>query len=361
MVLCLRVKAQTGFVVTGIVTDEKKLPVAGATVFLAGTRMMVASDSKGNFSLGNLSGGDYKLVVKVVGYKPLIKEIAVRKLGMQLTLQLDPDIRSLKSVTVHPDKTWLDHVESFKQQFLGESGNATQCKIVNSGILNFEYDKKAGKLTARADDLLIILNQELGYRLKYVLLGFEFDENRNSVAFQGYPSFEELRGTPEQEAEWRANRRKAFLGSTQHFIRCVYDQNCKAEGYVVYKIRNRTPFGFPETQKGPVRLDYNQVSFDSLLTVSDDHHKVLDFKDALYVIYAKDKEETVYTSKNYSLAGMYGNRRMPDGQISIVNLFGPVIIDEHGAFQPIARLYLEGYMGWKKIGDLVPFDYDPAE
>jgi hypothetical protein len=52
---------------------------------------------------------------------------------------------------------------------------------------------------------------------------------------------------------------------------------------------------------------------------------------------------------------------MPEGQVSIVNLFGPVSIDENGLFTPVANLYFEGYMGWEKIADLVPYEYTPAE
>ena len=361
MLMCLYGKAQNSYTLTGRVVDEKQAPLPGATVFLTGTKSIAASDGGGNFNLSVLKAGEYKLIVKMVGYKPLVKDVAIREQGMKLSLQLEPDVKSLRSVTVRPDKSWLDHMETFKQQFLGESENALHCKLVNSGILTFDYDRKAEKLTAVADDILIIKNQELGYQLKYVLLNFEYDEKKNSVVFMGYPSFEELKGTPEEEAQWKTNRRMAYLGSIHHFVRCIYEQNCKAEGFVVYKIRNRAPFGFPDANKRPVKVDYDQVSFDSLLTVSDDHHKVLSFKDALYVVYAKQKEQQIYKEKGYSLAGMYITRRVPEGEVSIVNLFGPVTIDDTGAFQPTSSLYFEGYMGWKKIADLVPYEYDPVE
>jgi hypothetical protein len=358
---CLSVNAQTRFAVTGRVLDEKKSPIPGATVFLAGTKNTVGSDTSGSFFLANVMPGDYKLVVKVIGYKPLLKNISLRDRTVQLILQLEPDVKYLKSVTVTPDKSWLDNLEIFKEQFLGQSDNAQQCKIVNSGVLNFEYDKKNAKLTASTDDILIIRNQELGYKIKYVLLNFEYDEKRNSVSYQGFPSFEELQGTSDEESQWKENRRLAFLGSIHHFIRSVYQQNCKAQGFVVYKIKNRVPFGFQGTLKGPVKMDYAQVSFDSLLTVVDGQHKMLNYYDALYVIYAKDQEQAGYKARNYSLAGMYVNRRVPDGQVSIVNLVGQVTIDEQGSFQPTTGLYFEGYMGWKKIGDQVPFEYDPNE
>jgi hypothetical protein len=52
------------------------------------------------------------------------------------------------------------------------------------------------------------------------------------------------------------------------------------------------------------------------------------------------------------------SRNVPDGQISIVNLTAPVVIDDQGYYKPTQNLFFEGYMGWEKIADLVPFDYE---
>ena len=52
---------------------------------------------------------------------------------------------------------------------------------------------------------------------------------------------------------------------------------------------------------------------------------------------------------------------MPEGQVTIVDYFNSVTIEEQGSFLPTNGLYFEGYMGFKKIGDLVPYEYDPVE
>jgi hypothetical protein len=360
MLLCLRGQAQSGLVLKGRVLDEHKEAMPGATVFLGGTKHVVSSDTGGHFILTNLRTGDYKIIVKVVGYKPLVKDVQIRQQEQQLVLQLLPDAKYLKSVTVKPDRSWLEKVETFRTQFLGESENAGKCKLVNPGVLSFSYDRATGDLNVDADDLLVITNPQLGYRLKYALTHFVYNEKKGSVVYEGYPSFEELHASKEEEAEWKANRRKAYLGSIHHFMRSIYNQNCKAEGFMVYKIKNRDPFGAVGTTKVGVKIDYNPVSFDSLLTVVDDHHKKLEFSDALYVIYTKEKEQENYTAGQHSFAGWYATRRMPDGEISIVNRLGPISIEESGSYIPTPWLYFEGYMGWEKIGDLVPFEYDPT-
>jgi len=359
--LCLNSGAQTVHLISGSVGDDKNVPLRGATIFLTGRMNITTSDSSGNFSLTNLSAGNYSIVVTMIGYRPFIEEITINDQDVHLTLKLEQQATELKAVTVRPDKSRRQYLEEFKRAFLGESENASQCKILNSEILTFTYDKKSSQLTAGTDDILIIKNQALGYQIKYVLLQFKYDETKNAVSYEGYPSFEELRGTTEEEAQWKINRRVAFLGSVHQFIRSVYDENCRANGFLVYKIRNRPPFDLSNINKKLIKIDFGQVSFDSLLAVKDEHFKTLHFSDALYVIFTKAKEQDEYQNKNYSLRGVYTDRWMPDGQVSIVNLFGPVSIDENGLFNPVPNLYFEGYMGWEKMADLVPYEYTPTE
>lgn len=359
-VVCFTARAQNGLELKGRVVDERKAAMPGATVFLGGTKYATTADTAGYFRLAGLKAADYKVIVKVVGYKPLVRSIVMRDKNQELTVQLEPDPKYLKAVTVKPDKSWLDNLETFKQQFLGESDNAGLCKLVNPGVLNFIYDRKTGDLTATADEMLIVTNKQLGYRLKYVLVQFTYNSDKGSVLFEGFPAFEELHGSADEEAQWKANRRQAYYGSIRHFMRSVYNQNCKAEGFVVYKIKNRTPMSSQAAGKIGVRIDYSPIVFDTLLTVVDEHHKQLGFNDALYVIFTRQKEPTGYADGGHSFAGAYTTRSVPQGQVSIVNRSGPVLVDENGAFLPTASLYFEGFMGWKKVGDLVPFEYDPT-
>ena len=304
-------RAQTLYVIKGNVTDESNVSLPGATIFLTGRMNNTVSDVSGNFSLTSLKAGNYSLVVTMIGYKTVVKDITIYDQDVKLTLQLEQQVTYLNAVTVKPDKSRLEYLEIFKKQFLGESENALQCRILNSEILNFSFDKKAARLTAGTDEVLTIKNQALGYIVRYVLVNFVYYESRNAVIYQGYPAFEELKGTPEEEAQWKINRRIAFFGSIHQFIRSVYEENCRASGFAVYKIKNRMPLDSSKTGRNLIRIDYKQVSFDSLLTVKDEHFKTLDFKDALYVIYTKRKEQAEYSNSNYSLAGIYSDRWLP--------------------------------------------------
>src|SRR4030095_14187407 len=58
------------FIVRGTASDEKDLPVAGATVSVAGSRMGTISDESGKFSLEILSSDSVRLIISAVGYVP---------------------------------------------------------------------------------------------------------------------------------------------------------------------------------------------------------------------------------------------------------------------------------------------------
>jgi CarboxypepD_reg-like domain len=337
------------------------MPLRGATIFLTGRMNITATDDKGNFKLDKLDVGRYSIVITMIGYKALVKDISIPDRVLILNLQLLQQTTILKEVTIKSDKSRLEYLAIFKNKFLGESENASQCKILNSETITFVNDTKTSKLTASSDEVLTIRNQALGYQIKYLLNHFEYDGIRNSVIYEGYSSFEELKGTPDEEEQWKENRRRAYLGSAHQFIRSVYEENCRANGFIVFKIKNRAPLDIGTPNRNLIKVDFDQVSFDSLLLKKDERSKILHFSDALYVIYTKGKEQANYKNKNYSLVGLYTNRWMPEGQVSIVNLFRPVIIDENGLFMPTSRLFFEGYMGWEKIADLVPYEYNLSE
>jgi hypothetical protein len=354
-------KAQATYGISGKVVDEMQLVMPGATVFLTGTKSSMATDLNGDFKLARLSPGTYQLIVNMLGYKPFQKEITIHDKDVTLRVQIFPDMLQLKEVKIKPDKNWFKNLQIFKQQFLGETENAAQCKFSNAEILSLDFDKKTKILKASANELLIINNRALGYKIKYLLLHFEYDKDKNTTNYKGYPSFEELKGTPEEEAKWKENRKKTYPGSIHHFIHSVYNQNLKAEGFTVYKIRNRAPFGASIAGK-PIRLDYAEVAFDSLLTAADKNIKSLSYADALYVIYTKASEQSYFRIQNYTLVNRYTYRRqVPEGQVSIINQFGPVMIDDNGFFSPGQNLFFEGYMGWLKIADVLPLEYTNEE
>ncbi|WP_162996257.1 TonB-dependent receptor domain-containing protein [Mucilaginibacter celer] len=95
--------------ITGKVTDATtKLPVDYATVslFKQGATSPfngISTDPKGNFSIGNIPAGEYKVTAEFLGYQKAIIEHVIVKDGAVLTLgeiKLAPTANELKGVTI---------------------------------------------------------------------------------------------------------------------------------------------------------------------------------------------------------------------------------------------------------------------
>lgn len=347
--------------ISGTVTDEKKLTLPGATVFLTSTKSITACDNNGKFSLSGVAPGNYELVVKMMGFEPFIKPVKLGDKLLVINIQLKPNALALKEVKIHPDYDRVKHLAIFKKQFLGETYNAQDCKLLNPDALYFNYDKESKVLTATADEFLNIQNMALGYTLKYLLTNFEFDEKTNVVTFQGHPSFMELKGTSKQEALWAQRRKAAYLGSINHFMRSVYNNRVYQEGFNVYKLLNRPIMGVQkEGDKNPKQtmLVEEPVAFDSLVTVTGAVSKSLTYKDCLYVIYRNEKVPDNYVGLDMNIKKVQTADIAHNGQVSLIYLLtDKVNLDANGLFEPTNGLFFEGYWSWEKNADLMPLEY----
>ena len=118
---------------TGVITDaETKEPVAFANVFFANTRIGESSDADGKFSLTGFPSGKYDLTVMFVGYTTYQQSLEFNGSEFRLTIELVQNEIKLNEIVVNEDTTgWAQNFAIFKRGFLGETGNANQCKILN--------------------------------------------------------------------------------------------------------------------------------------------------------------------------------------------------------------------------------------
>ena len=167
----LGTKAQETYSINGTVSDEKGMTLPGATVFIANTTYSNASDNEGKFSFDKIKPGTYEVVVKMVGFEPDIQNVTIIDKPVIITA----NITSLKTVTIHSphDPNRAKYMEWLTRNFIGETLNATRCKILNPDVLKFHFDQKTGILKASADEFVIIENKALGYTIKYLINRFE--------------------------------------------------------------------------------------------------------------------------------------------------------------------------------------------
>lgn len=354
-------KAQETYTIKGTVRDDSG-PLPGATVFLTGTKAITACDNYGTFHLDHVSPGQYVLVAKMIGFEPLSMPVVVKNHAVQLGLVLKTNTNKLKEVTITADNNWEEHYREFKKWFLGTTPNAGDCDILNPKVLFFHYDKQSLTLTASADEFLIIQNKALGYRVKYLLTNFEHDNTNNILRYQGYPSFEEMPAKTDKEAaRWKKNRETAYNGSIINLMTAIYNNKVYETGFEIYKLLHKPPIGTKYSNENRMIFDDHQVMVDSLLTSATDNLKNFTFKDALFVVYTKERNPAGFENSGFKIERP-ARAKFPNGQMSMVNLLEKnITIDSQGNYSPTNGLLFEGFMGWEQIADLTPLEFGKDE
>lgn len=201
-------------------TDNK--PIPDASVSINNTTIGTKGAADGSFTLSNLSPGQYELIISVVGYEHYRKPIMVNE-NIQLgNVILMPKTMLMNEVVIGgSDPTRARKIRLFKEQFLGWSSFAKQCTILNPSVLVLALSNHSDVLTGHSNDFLEIDNDALGYKLKYLVSNFVLNRLTRNIGYEGDVLFEEKSGTPQQKTRWEKNRRKAYFGSSTHFLRQV--------------------------------------------------------------------------------------------------------------------------------------------
>ena len=232
--------------IRGIVKDDKTgQPMAGASVFCQNTTVGAVSGNDGHFAL-RLPNGGYDLVVSYTGYET--QSIRVGKDGKDndsMTISLKEQDKAMDQVVVAGSAEvadgWSKYGKLFLDNFIGTTPNAGGCTLDNKDAVHFYFYKKRNKLKVKAKDELIITNNALGYKIRYQLDSFVYEYSNNISSYSGYPLFEELQGTPQQQDGWKRSRFSAYTGSRLHFMRCWYDSTLKEEGFVLESADSSAP------------------------------------------------------------------------------------------------------------------------
>lgn len=340
--------AQDNYTITGTVQSAAGEKIESATVFIAGSQKATMSNAEGGFTIRGLSSGTYQLVVNMLGYSSAKQNVIINDKSEAADITLGEKQIVLKEVLVGgvKEKKYLDqqksYLKTFIKYFMGESVNAKACKILNPEILEFSTTK--GILKAATYDFLMIENANLGYRIKYLLKTFEYDDKRNVTYYDGDCIFENLDGTPEQKGIWVANRNKTYEGSLMHFLRSVYANKSRQEGFLIYLTKNDL---FPMTI-GP-----NPVVAEQIIKHIDNNFITFRFKKRLYIIYDKKKaakEDKLVEDPAWIVSDLPDN-----GSIFMVNSQ----IDRRGSYADYGGLLIQGAWVKKRIGEQLPLEYVP--
>ncbi|GAB3323017.1 carboxypeptidase-like regulatory domain-containing protein [Larkinella ripae] len=332
-------------------------PLPSANVFLANTTKGTTTDAKGRFRLGGLPAGRFDLVVSYVGFETLVFQIHTDSLKFY-RIGLQPAANQLAEVSVKAQRgpDWETNLAFFRQNFIGQSTNAAQCKLLNPDVLWFDDNRAEQRLTAGAREPLLIENRALGYRLKYQLESFVFDSRQKAITYLGYPVLEDLKPrNARQQKRWLANRRKAYLGSTMHFMRSVYGRTLPESGFLVQQLVEKSDT--VRTQPKTVRyLIRDTLRHERILDSSVPGQTRLQFGDLLQVTYLREPEEPGYLEM---LRPFGAPPKASGAQTSVLHLLDPFVeIEANGNYYEPLGILVEGYWSWEKIAELLPLDYE---
>lgn len=335
------------FTVSGQVVDQKTgLAMPGASVFCQNTTVGTTSNNEGRFFL-RMGNGGYDMIISYTGYETKVIRISNgNKTNDSLHIELKEQDKSMGEVVVAGSALvadgWNKYGQFFFDNFIGTSPNAQQCTIENKEALKFYFYKKRNKLKVRCDSNLVVINNALGYRIKFQLDSFVYEYGGDVASSTGYPFFEELPGSAEQMDTWKQNRLTTYLGSRLHFMRCWYDSTLTDEGFSIEMLDSAN------NKKATALKD----PYDGKIYSVDSGEVEININGKIRITYTNRPPDKKYLTDLKFPAGM-------KQQISIAEIAGGFVIDENGYFYDQTNLTNLGYWSWKKFAETVPYDYNP--
>ncbi|MES2108789.1 MAG: carboxypeptidase-like regulatory domain-containing protein [Bacteroidota bacterium] len=375
--------AQGGFI-SGLVTNaDSKNPVSGASVFLSNSSFGTSTTESGKFVLNGVRPGQYTLTVTLLGYEDYTSTVLVGREPIRLDIIMKTKPLMLKEVTISSAADWKKNYEAFRKAFIGTDENAKSCVVINSHVLNLDFNRTKQTLNASSDEFLVVDNKALGYRVKFLLKDFQDDHLSNVISWGGERLFEELPGSAEQKKRWHKKREEVYYGSQMHFFRSLYTNKLVQDSFVMYHLTRhlnleRPPDDFIRkkvkffAERG-MRDSFNYwnekaamskyageklskievMPYEVYATTDKPGVYVFHPLNYLYVMYKRKRDE-VYNKD------LYRSLELPNYEASVITMYdeGYSLFDMNGIVIFQAPL-IEGAWAKSRLSDLLPVDYVP--
>jgi len=315
---------------TGRVIDKlTQQPLETTAVYFDNTTIGTTTNGKGEFTIYYTDAVQSTLVISYLGYeKVLISDFRNRN---NMLIELIEADNTLDEVYIEYDDglTRRQKLKLFRREFLGISKFGQSCKILNENDLVLKYDKQNKALYASSKVPLMVINKALKYEVAFDIIDFEVNFryvdpktrifNVNSVTYLGTSFYKDIISGKKKKAI--KEREIVYKGSVQHFMRSLFDENLKEEGYWIFYDKFRV----------------NEWSYFTIEPVIDSDFKKVTLSDEVSILFNKEIQSEL--------------------QLDIDEFF----IDTYGNYTPIIGLYFSGAMGSQRVGDTLPSDYGFSE
>jgi len=340
------------FRIQGIISNhQSKDPLPFVNVFFNNTQIGTTTNNFGEYELDHLDSGSYNLIVSMVGFKTVSKNIRLKDVStLVINIELEESITALETLEFigENDKEWAKNYRIFEREFFGTREGFSNYELTNPYVLEFHIDKDKNKFVAIAQAPLVIKNQDLGYQVYFYLQNFE--KNNLALMFYGQNRFEELEyDNPEVLDTWLINRQRAYLGSIRHFFRSLINGSYKEEGFMAYKINTIHDYQPTNTFYDKVGKQYIEIDPKKIVEDSDiASEKIISFKGELIIVFTHNEWlKSPFPDLSY--------------QVSWIRLKVPKLrVHESGYVNNPSGFEVAGYSGEDRLLQMLPFEYDPA-
>jgi hypothetical protein len=121
----------------------------------------------------------------------------------------------------------------FQQELLGITEEARNCEIVNTNALYFEDGGLEKIVKVIADTPLMIMNDQLGYKISYYLEDGWYDDSAAACYLTGYTRYEDI-GSSKRILK---KREQCYFGSTLHFYRSLMNRQLYADSFAIFLLK----------------------------------------------------------------------------------------------------------------------------
>jgi hypothetical protein len=362
--------------ISGTVTDAKTgNPLEYVSVFLAGTTNGTVTKQDGSFSLTVSSGGSVELVATHLGYQTATYLLSGLGLNKPLAIPLQEKDLQLSTVNVYGvDPNRKQNMNEFLFGFFGDSEIGKKCKILNPQVLKLSKKEIPGKigqyyLTAYADSALIIENKALGYTIRYTLESFR--QTKFETTFLGYLLFIDNLLTAKKKDKILESRERVYQGSQMHFFRSLFAKTLEQNGFKIFSM-NKMRYLFPGQSSHGLMSDTVFVPEPSTYLLQTqiplnvyekafimENCGALQWSNPFEIRFTLNGEDMAYQKNGFYHTGL---KRSLGQQTTVIKLTSvPFLFYPNGSCKNPGDLVTIGYWSFKKVGEILPWDYQPPK
>jgi CarboxypepD_reg-like domain len=322
-------------------------PLVGVSVYINNSTIGTTTNENGIFELQQIVPGTYEIIVSHIGYEPLLHRVEIKAANLKFIFRLEAKVEQMRNILVMSDEKRRKMMTIFKEQFLGITVAGEKCSIENEREIMFEPGNGKSDIYAFADQPLIVINRELGYRILFDLQEFYLDQSTGRTFFYGYSKYEDLeKGNTEK---YRKKRRQYYMGSTMHFYHSLFEGKAKENQFRVIQI---------------ITYSNNIERYVDTLK-NDPKNFVYTDKESKRKYMAWDGKITVRYLQDPVYKNALRNKTMVEGALrkgiesELTMLEKPVFFTDQGLPEYPLRITFSGFWSYERLGNMLPINYRP--